>query len=151
MNALYSKVFLILLFTLSIISCGSDDNDDPKTIQDKIEEDITKGNWKITKFIDSGNNETSSYSEYVFDFQPSGILKANKNTNSYSGNWSIDDNNSSDDSLDDLDFNIFFSTPPNLEELSEDWDIISRTSTKIKLIHISGGNGGTDYLTFTKI
>ncbi len=38
----------------------------------------------------------------------------------------------------------------DFEELSDDWDIISHSSTKIELIDISGGNGGTDYLTFEK-
>jgi hypothetical protein len=38
----------------------------------------------------------------------------------------------------------------DFEDLNDDWDIISRSSTKIELIDISGGNGGTDYLTFEK-
>jgi len=50
----------------------------------------------------------------------------------------------------DLDFNIFFASPPDFEDLSDDWDFISHTSTKIELIDMSGGNGGTDYLTFEK-
>jgi hypothetical protein len=57
-------------------------------------------------------------------------------------------NNSNDDSLDDLDFIISFASPANFRELSEDWEILSRTASKIKLKHVSGGNGGTDLLTF---
>lgn len=34
--------------------------------------------------------------------------------------------------------------------LSDDWDVLERTDTKIRLIDVSGGNGGTDYLTFEK-
>ena len=42
--------------------------------------------------------------------------------------------------------------PPLLpfEDLNDDWDFISQSSTKIELIDVSGGNGGTDYLTFEK-
>ncbi|MFN7419673.1 MAG: hypothetical protein ACK5RV_02185, partial [Flavobacterium sp.] len=68
----------------------------------------------------------------------------------YTGVWSVTDSNSNDDSMDDLDFNIAFTTPANFLELTDDWDIQSRTDTKIELIDISGGNGGTDYLTFEK-
>ena len=50
----------------------------------------------------------------------------------------------------DLDFNIAFSSPANFTDLTEDWNIITYTTTKIQLIHVSGGNGGTDYLTFEK-
>lgn len=57
---------------------------------------------------------------------------------------------SSSSTSDDIDFNIFFGSPADFAELSEDWDIISHSATKIELIHISGGNGGTDLLTFEK-
>ena len=69
----------------------------------------------------------------------------------YTGTWSVtNSSSSSSSSSDDIDFNILFNSPPNFEELSEDWDIISHTSAKIELIHVSGGNGGTDYLTFER-
>ena len=62
-------------------------------------------------------------------------------------------NSSSDDdgnSIEDDDFNIFFSVPNshNFDDLIDDWDFISVSNTKIELIDVSGGNGGTDYLTF---
>ncbi len=50
----------------------------------------------------------------------------------------------------DIDFNIFFASPADFAELTEDWDIISHTASKIELKHVSGGNGGTDLLTFEK-
>ena len=50
----------------------------------------------------------------------------------------------------EIDFNIFFAAPDNFAELSEDWNIISYSANKIDLIHVSGGNGGTDLLTFEK-
>nr|WP_315147929.1 hypothetical protein [uncultured Flavobacterium sp.] len=49
-----------------------------------------------------------------------------------------------------MDFNIAFASPATFLELTDDWEIIERTSTVIKLKDVSGGNGGTDYLTFTK-
>lgn len=59
-------------------------------------------------------------------------------------------NFSSGTSSGDIDFNIFFASPADFNELSEDWDIITNSSTKIELMHESGGNGGTDLLTFEK-
>jgi len=53
-------------------------------------------------------------------------------------------------SANEIDFNIFFESPLNFSKLSEDWEIISFTSSKIELKHVSGGNGGTDLLTFEK-
>src|SRR5690606_23235388 len=34
------------------------------------------------------------------------------------------------------------------EDLNDDWDLISFDTQIIKLIDVSGGNGGTDYLNF---
>jgi len=38
----------------------------------------------------------------------------------------------------------------DFEDLNDDWDFISQSATKVELIDVSGGNGGTDYLTFEK-
>ena len=35
-----------------------------------------------------------------------------------------------------------------LSSLNDDWHILEQTAKKIKLEDVSGGNGGTDYLTF---
>ena len=137
---------LILLFA---VGCTDDDEPSNNT-QNEIESDVQKGTWKITKFIDSDKDETNDFAGYDFTFLSSGVLRADNGTNQYDGTWSITDSNSNDDSQDDLDFNINFNLMNDFEDLNDDWDIISRSSTKIELIDISGGNGGTDYLTFEK-
>jgi hypothetical protein len=45
---------------------------------------------------------------------------------------------------------MFFPVPDTnvFEDLNDDWDIVTYTSAKIELISVSGGNGGTDTLTF---
>lgn len=50
----------------------------------------------------------------------------------------------------EIDFNIFFASPEDFNELSEEWNIVSYSDTKIELIHVSGGDGVTDLLTFEK-
>lgn len=146
---------LIFLFNLGIIlslySCSSDGNNSNNSlIQEEIQSNVESGTWRITSFIDSGTDETNHFTGYNFTFNNSGVLNANNATNNYDGTWSITDSNSNDDSQDDLDFNINFNLTNDFEELNDDWDFISHTSTKIELIDISGGNGGIDYLTFEK-
>lgn len=138
-------IFGLLLF----LGC-SDDDDSPKDTENEITGNVQKGTWRISKFIDSGTDETNDFAGYNFTFFSSGVLNANNGTNNYDGTWSITDSNSNDDSLDDLDFNINFNLTNDFEDLNDDWDIISQSATKIELIDISGGNGGTDYLTFVK-
>ena len=102
---------------------------------------------------DASDNETGNFSGYIFEFDANNLLTATNGSNNYAGTWSVTDDGSGDDNnnYDDIDFNIGFSNPRNFEELSEDWEIISISNTKIELRHVSGGNGGTDLLTFEKI
>lgn len=136
---------LVILLT----SCSNSSSDPSVPSQTVIQNNVQSDTWKITYFNDSGKDETNHFSGYSFTFGANGTLTATSSV-TYTGSWSINDSNSNDDSVDNLDFNILFNLGNNFDELSEDWNIISQSSTRIELIHISGGNGGTDYLTFEK-
>ena len=139
--------FLFFLNTASM--CSSDDSSSLNNQSDVINT-ATSGTWKIILYNDSDVIKTSDFAGYNFTFNSNGVLSAVGVDLTIDGTWSVTDTNSTDDSIDDLDFNIFFTSPVDFAELSDDWDIVSKTATKIELIHISGGNGGTDYLTFEK-
>lgn len=117
---------------------------------DEIEKNVQDGSWKVTSYIDSGVDHTNDFNGYSFTFSDNGDVIAVNGGTTVSGTWSITSSNSNDDSNDDMDFNLSFASPADFEELTDDWDIQSHTSTKIQLIDVSGGNGGTDYLTFEK-
>ena len=151
-NIMNKSNFIIgaIVLLIGFISCNEDDDNVPVNDINKIQSNVENGVWKITKFIDSGTDETNHFTGYNFKFNSSGVLNASDGSNNYDGNWSITNSNSNDDSQDDLEFNINFNLTNDFEDLNDDWDFISQTSTKIELIDISGGNGGTDYLTFEK-
>jgi hypothetical protein len=147
----------IVYFSMSLIfsSCSNDDDSVNNTDVSQLMDIAETGTWRISSYIDSGADETSDFTGYNFTFSPNGNLIASNGETEVTGTWSItDDSNSSDDddssSDDDTDFNIFFASPPNFEDLTDDWDIVSMNNTTIELIDISGGNGGTDNLVFTK-
>ena len=148
-------IFAALIMTTVFLafSCSSDD-DGNSTNNNSISEVVNAmnlGTWRVTKYIDSGNDETTDFSGYNFTFTQNNILMASKGSEEIMGSWLVSSDNSNDDSpSNDLDFIIAFSGPDKFMELSDDWDIQSRTSTKLELIDISGGNGETDYLTFEK-
>lgn len=141
------SMICVLLVTFVISSCKKDDT---STLEGQIRTNMESGKWRITKFIDSGTDETSNFSGYNFDFGTSGSVTATNGVTSYTGTWSITDSNSDDDNLSDLDFNLNFNVTNNFQDLNDDWDFISQSETKVELIDVSGGNGGTDYLTFVK-
>ena len=123
--------------------------------QKQINKISTDGTWVVSSYLDDGDDETSDFTTFRLTFLENGTLNATDLLSSssipFSGSWSVTDSNSNDDdNLDDLDFNINFNVSNKLDELSDDWDIISYTESEIKLIDVSGGGGGTDYLTLTK-
>ncbi|MGB5647769.1 hypothetical protein [Muriicola sp.] len=155
-----NTIFTITLILVGLIatSCSSDSSDNNLNTAESLQAvtDLAlSGTWVISSFIESGTDETDDFTGYVFTFNSDGSLVADNGTMTVSGTWSVTSDDSSDDdddydSDDDIDFNIFFAAPPTFEELTEDWDIVSRSASRIELIDISGGNGGTDTLTFEK-
>lgn len=153
----YFGLLIMLSFTLMSFNCSDDDDGSSNSNNSQqiaqIENTAESGTWRITNFNDSGQNETSDFTGYNFEFNSNGSLVASNGSNTLNGSWSVTDSSSSSSSSDDdIDFNIFFQVPndSDFEDLNDDWDVVSISSNKIELIDISGGNGGTDLLTFEK-
>lgn len=153
---------LILLFIafigLVFVSCESSDDSDGLNDMANIEQvksTIMSGSWRVTVFEEDGMDETGYFANFTFTFMSDGRLTADNGETSVSGAWSItSDSNSSDDdssSDDDVDFNIYFASPANFTEISEDWDIVSFSDSRIELRDVSGGDGSIDRLVFEKI
>ena len=144
---------ILILSCLAIQGCSDDDsNSNSNGNATAVANNLKSGTWKITNFSEDDVVETSNFQGYNFTFGTNNIIIATNGTNSYTGVWSVTDGNSGDDdnSSSDIDVNIAFTSPDAFTELTEDWDVSARTGVKIDLVHVSGGNGGTDHLTFEK-
>lgn len=143
----------VIIFSIVFMACSTDDDSNNSESNSSSSTQATSivqsGTWRITYFFDSDKDETSNFSGYSFKFNEDGSLIATKGNTTVSGTWSV---TSSSSSSSGDDFNIFFSVPEtsDFDDLIDDWDIISVTSNKIQLTDVSGGNGGTDFLTFEK-
>ncbi|MCC6289075.1 MAG: hypothetical protein IT249_14425 [Chitinophagaceae bacterium] len=131
------KIFFTCIMLANILlffSCKKDDNNTNSNISD--------GNWRVTLFTDSGNDETSDFSGYTFTFGNDGILTATKSNTSKTGTWSRSSN--------DFNINLGEKSDDNkpLGELTDDWDVISVSSTEIKLK--DDNDSSEEFLTFKK-
>jgi hypothetical protein len=144
---------LLCIFMLNVASmCSNDDNNsNPPADPTPVINTVNQGTWRITLYNDSGTIKTSNFTGYNFTFGTGSALTASNGSNTYNGTWSVTSGDSNDDNpSNDLDFNIGFTTPANFADLTDDWDIVTYTASKIELRDVSGGNGGTDLLTFEK-
>ena len=146
----FSALLLTMSALFTVTSCSNSTDNPADLTPTVIQTNVQTGDWQITSYIDSGKDETSHFSGYFFSFSSNGAISATNGSVTHAGTWSITDSNSNDDTPGVVDFTILFSLGNNFDDLSEDWQIISQTSTKIELKHVSGGNGGTDFLTFEK-
>ena len=137
-------ILLIFIMATLAISCKKDDNSSPDPTP-ALNTTIQQGKWKIALFNDSGNDETHYFTNYNFQFNSDGTITASSSANTVSGTWSV----GNVDSQQKLILN-FGATDP-FEELNDDWHVLQQNSSIIKLEDVSGGNGGTDLLTFEKI
>lgn len=135
--SLFALAAVILLFS----SCKKEDL---AVTPINVTTTAQQGNWRISFYEDDGNNETSHYTGYTFAFASNGTVTAT-GSNTVNGTFS----SGNDDSQVKL-YLDFGNTSP-FDELNDDWHVIEMTSSLIKLEDVSGGNGGTDYLTFEKL
>ncbi|SRX54410.1 hypothetical protein AEQU1_01420 [Aequorivita sp. CIP111184] len=120
-----------------IADCVANTNNDPIDIS-QFEENLTTGIWYVEYFFND-YDETDNYAGFEFSFTLNGTAQAVNSGTNVPGTWALVDN---------FKFNLFFGTNSPLDELDEDWEILEATADIIKLKHISGSDGSTDYLTF---
>lgn len=151
-STLRFAMLFMLSFAFMSSTCSSDDDDNSSNNNQNIGEIVNvaqSGTWRISSFVDSGNDETNHFTGYNFTFGANGVLTASNGSNTQTGTWSVTNSSSSSSGPD---FDIFFPVPDSnpFEDLNDDWDIVTINNNTISLIDISGGNGGTDTLVFQK-
>ena len=127
----------VLLATTALMC---DDNNESTSEDSHVKASLAQGSWRITYFFDKAE-ETSNFSGYNLTFDDNGTTVATKNTTTVNGSWSTENSSNGTLKL----FMDFGATSP-LDELNEYWRILEHTDVRIKLEHVSGGNGDTDTL-----
>ncbi len=117
------KIFYaVALICLSVItqssSCSRNDDIPANTISNAD----YSGSWKLTMYFDD-TDETYKFNGYTFLFTAGGVLTASNGSNTVSGTWSLASSK----------LIINFGVVPDFEDLNDDWLIVEKTATTIKL------------------
>ena len=145
---IFLAFFAFVSISLLSLSCSNDGNTSDTNSENvaQLQDAIIQGTWKITRFIEDGVNQTSNFNGFNFTFNTNGTVLATNGSTSINGTWSTNVSSSGTPKF-VLNFNI--SNGP-FDEISEDWNIESVSSTLIDLKHVSGGDGSIDLLLFIK-
>ena len=158
MNAMSVKNVLLSVMVMGLVSCDNDDDDGDTGQFDSLDvtalqSAATAGTWKITRFIEDGEDETADFENYVFSFDTNGNLTADNGTSTFTGSWSVEmDDDDDDDSL-ELEFEIDFSDPDDvLDDLEDDWYVLGYSDNRIRLAEDDDEmDDDDDLVTFERI
>ncbi|MCK7554508.1 hypothetical protein MKQ70_05610 [Chitinophaga sedimenti] len=134
------KLGMLLLLSGATLFAACSRNDDNNAVNPGPV--AASGTWRVTLFSERGGDETSDFSGYTFTFADGGTATAAKGGTSKTGSWS------SSSKKFNIDFGVKSDANKPLGELTDDWLVISASSTEIKLR--DDNSSSAEYLTFTK-
>lgn len=124
-NLLFIPLLLVSYLVLTSSSCKHDDKD------------LTPGNpttgtpgsgWRVSLYSEPGENKTSDYNGYTFDFTATGAMTAAGNGQNVSGTWRQFKNDGV------TKFEIDLSTSDDdLKDLNHAWVLVGRSDVLISL------------------
>lgn len=150
MKKLSFKLFHVIALSAILFMFGSCSKEkvstpvaqESTTFDDALQsvEDVTPGDYRIARFIDTGDDETGQFNGYTFRFRADGVLIARTNTGAiFRGTWRLNSaetmmelNISGTEALDDLD--------------DDDWRVVSLTNQRISL-----RKSGPDSVIFVRL
>lgn len=147
---LLTKVKPALIVVCSVIlfaSCEKDQAEDAPAEQQTMGDPKSSSPgasrcFEITQYIDDGENETSDYANIRLEFFNGGTVIAGSATQEWEGQWSF----GTDDGVTKFFLN-FQGTTPLLNELTDDWNIISLGNTPT---FIEDDDSTPDFLELTQ-
>lgn len=109
-----------------------------------LEDHLLAYNWKITYMMHDGNVQTSTFQNYIFNFEPNDIVMAIRPDSTFQGIWYRTNTSQANPKV-LLDFGGHF----QLFMLEHDWQQLSRNDVRIELVDDMGA-GGDAAVTFER-
>src|SRR5690242_5927781 len=92
------SLVVLAISSLLLSSCSKDNSITPSTSSTSSSSSVIEerrpapGTYTISKFIDTGDDETAQFNGYTFTFAKNGGLVVNFNGQTFNGSWSLNSN-----------------------------------------------------------
>ena len=108
---------------------------------------LMAGDWVVTQYLDDGSDQTSEYEGYDFTFGPQGELTVRTNMDPLkSGIWRV-----IRDSEEELKVYLNLGDDgDDFSELTDDWELVSISETRVELRDMDDDNDNEDMLVFER-
>jgi hypothetical protein len=110
---------------------------------DALRSDMKNGSWRVSQYLDDGEDETSDYLGYNFDFRDSITVYAYGGSGVVYGVWIVTYQN------DQLNFEFDMDSPINGAD-DDAYEVLSQTGDTITFITRDSGGSIEDTLIFTQ-
>jgi hypothetical protein len=132
---------LIFAMVTVVTSCKKDDNSPNNNSNSSTSSIITTGSWRVSYYHESGDDNTSNFNGYTFNFNSNGTMTATHSSGTTNGTWSSDDSKN--------EFHMSMGNNSPCSDLNNGWLIISKTSSEIDMKDDNSAHN--EELHFTKI
>ena len=102
------------------------------------------GSWKVSSYVDKGRDRTNYFTGFGFLFNTNNTVNVTTSSGNVSGTWKLTQDSGKTKMI------LQFPATARLDELNDDWEVISQSDSVIQLKNVSGGNGGISTLSFSK-
>jgi hypothetical protein len=145
-----NKRLIICFSILSLVLSSCEGSDEIPLLNElTVTNRMTSGTWKITRLVHQNTTKTADYNGVTFDFDAISVIVNNTGTLPVAGGWGVTDEGF--EGSPELVFTMALtSVEPRFITISEDWDIIESTSTRLQLQDENLESNTIDYLTFEK-
>ena len=141
------KNILILIALVIFASCSSEDSKEDQLGKfEGIKLILPQGEWKVGKFIKDEVDQTANFESFVFTFNKDGNVLAQNDLFSENGTWLYVKETDLKENL-----VLTFGQIEPLDEISDDWQIVSIGASKIELIDKGSNPKDTKLLSFLKL
>jgi hypothetical protein len=120
-----NTIFAIVVFAgiISITSCKKESS----SPQQSVDAIITTGSWKVSSFVQPGEDMTINFQGYTFYYWKNGQMSATKDGKSIRGTWAWD---SSEQTL-----HMFIGTDKPLSSINNAWEVNINSINRITLLN----------------
>lgn len=143
MKTKYLTLFFFIMCAFA--ACKKSDTVSPTaTDTASVSSSLVSTTWIVTYLFKDGADKTINFRDYRFTFNKDGLLTGANTLYSDNGSWSL----ISESNKTKLIMN--FPSASRFQDISQDWEVTSKTADKIVMQHISGGSLQPEYLTIER-